>query len=309
MRSGVPILCAFTAAVAIALLCSCGRTHLVATGMPKIDGRDAYFLTSGATDFGPRYPGSVGSSRQLDWIAAEARAAGASKVYFHEFKADTPEGKIKFRNLIVEVDGASDRFVIVGAHHDTKKLTSFPDFVGANDGGSGVGLAIQMIKSICLTKSVPPHSVKFVFFDGEECFLEYSDTDGLYGSRRLANDWAKSGALDKCDGIMVLDMVGDLDLKITFPSGSDKSLTDIALDAAKDLGYESKFELYHSDVLDDHKPFQDKGIPAIDFIDFDYGPENRYWHTSADTMDKLAGESFTAVGQVALTLLWKFPFR
>ncbi len=309
MRPGVPILCALAAAAIALPLFSCGRHPAATAQIPKIDGRDAYFIADGATDFGPRYTGSKGSARQLDWIAAEARVAGAAKVRFHEFYQNTPEGRLKFRNLVVDVTGASDRFVIVGAHHDTKKLAAFPDFVGANDGGSGVAMAIQMIKSICMSKSVPPHSVKFVFFDGEECFLEYSDTDGLYGSRRLAKDWDAAGLLKNCDGIILLDMIGDADLKVEFPADSDPQLLEIAMAAAEEYGYKDNFAVSATSVLDDHKPFQQRGVPAIDFIDFSYGPENRYWHTSADTMDKLAGESFTKVGQVAMALLWRMPFR
>lgn len=308
MRFGVPVFCVL-AVMAVLSLSSCGRRLVATPEPPKVDGRDAYFLADGATDFGSRHPGSPGSVRQLEWIAAEARAAGVAKVSFHEFTENTPEGRIKFRNLIVDVRGASDRFVIVGAHHDTKKLAAFPDFAGANDGGSGVGLAIQMFRSICFNKAVPPHSVKFVFFDGEECFLEYSKTDGLYGSRRLAKDWAASGLLAKCDGMILLDMVGDKDLKISFPANSDGELVEIALKAAGELGYADNFGVSPVDMLDDHKPFADLGIPSIDFIDFEYGPENRYWHTSADTIDKLAGESFTKVGQVAMALLWRMPFR
>jgi glutaminyl-peptide cyclotransferase len=166
-----------------------------------------------------------------------------------------------------------------------------------------------MMKSIRLSKSVPPHSVKFVFFDGEECFLEYSKTDGLYGSRRLSEKWAASGLLEKCDAMILLDMVGDADLKIRFPTGSDKTLVDLAFQAADKFGVREYFSMADGDMLDDHRPFQDKGVPSIDFIDFDYGPSNRYWHTSADTKDKLAGESFTIVGRVALQVLWNVPFR
>lgn len=310
MRNGAPISLLALAALALALTpISCGRQLKATPEIPKIDGRDAYFITDGATDFGPRPPGSKGSSRQLDWIAAEARVAGAKSVKLQQFVENTPEGRVKFSNLVVDVQGASDRFLAIGVHHDTKKLSAFPDFVGANDGGSGVGLAIQLIKTICLKKTVPPHSLKFVFFDGEECFLEYSDNDGLYGSRRIAKAWAADGTLKNCDGVIVLDMVGDADLKIEFPSDSDPQFVEIALKAAAELGWQDNFVLSDKAVLDDHKPFQRLGVPAIDFIDFEYGPENRYWHTSADTMDKLAGESFTKVGQVVLNLIWLAPFR
>ena len=300
---------ALPGAMALLLLASCERRPAASPAPPEISGLTAYQLTKAAVDFGPRPAGSEASLRMLEWIAAEARTAGASKVYFDEFQESTYVGKIKFRNLVVEIEGASERFLIVGAHHDTKRLVTEPGFLGANDGGSGVGMALEMMKKICLTKSVPPHSLKFVFFDGEECFVEYSATDGLFGSRKLAKEWAAKGLLSKCDGMILLDMIGDADLNIAFPADSDKALMELALKTAKEKGYSDKFSLYELDMVDDHRPFQEQGVPAIDFIDFSYGSQNHYWHTAGDTMDKLAGESFTAVGQIVMEMLWRIPVR
>jgi hypothetical protein len=52
-------------------------------------------------------------------------------------------------------------------------------------------------------------------------------------------------------------------------------------------------------MYDDHIPFVQMGIPAIDIIDFDYP----YWHTTKDTLDKVSAESLEAVGKTLETWL------
>ena len=51
---------------------------------------------------------------------------------------------------------------------------------------------------------------------------------------------------------------------------------------------------------DDHIPFAREGVPVADLIDYSYGPNNAYWHTPQDTMDKLSAESLKIVGSVVL---------
>jgi Zn-dependent M28 family amino/carboxypeptidase len=54
-------------------------------------------------------------------------------------------------------------------------------------------------------------------------------------------------------------------------------------------------------MLDDHVPFRERGIPAIDIIDFDYP----YWHTTQDTADKVSAESLERVGRTLEAFLEK----
>ncbi len=294
------------AALALPLLsCSPARP---ASPPPVVDGEAALAFAAKAVAFGPRPSGSAACEAQAKWIMAEAKAVGADRVAELSFSQDTVAGRIKFWNILAEIEGDSSRFVIVAAHHDTKKLSSV-DFIGANDGASGVGLLLSMIKAVKASGSKPPFTLRFIFFDGEECFLRYSDTDGLYGSRRLAKDWAVSRELRNCEAMILMDMVGDADLGIAFPEGDDKRLVSLALSAAESLGKSSLFKRSENGILDDHRPFQDLGVPAIDFIDFEYGPSHRYWHSSADTMDKLSAQSLKTAGDVAFRLLWALSAR
>jgi Zn-dependent M28 family amino/carboxypeptidase len=77
-------------------------------------------------------------------------------------------------------------------------------------------------------------------------------------------------------------------------------------DVAAKLGYGQHFTDTEGWIGDDHLPFVEKDIPAIDLIDFNYGPGNEFWHTPDDTMDKLAPRSFQIVGDVLLAVVHRF---
>ncbi|MCK5844013.1 MAG: Zn-dependent exopeptidase M28 [Victivallales bacterium] len=252
---------------------------------------------------GPRPSGSDGALKTAVWIKSEIKKI-PYPVEIREFRGKTPEGTTVFRNVVAGIPGRSGRFVLIGCHYDTKRLAATPDFQGANDGASGVGLVLAMMRAAKDFGKKPPLSLKFVFFDGEECFVEYSKNDGLYGSRRLAEEWKKDGSLKKCAAVIILDMVGDKDLNITIPSGADPVLRRKLLKIAAKLHCAANFAEHTSDILDDHTPFQNEGIPTLDIIDFEFGPSNLYWHTKADTLDKISPKSLKIVGDAALRLVW-----
>ncbi|MEM4247939.1 MAG: M28 family peptidase, partial [Candidatus Nanoarchaeia archaeon] len=58
-------------------------------------------------------------------------------------------------------------------------------------------------------------------------------------------------------------------------------------------------------ILDDHVPFQELGIPAIDLIDFNYGPSNLYWHSAEDKLENISAENIGIVANVTLGMLIK----
>jgi Zn-dependent M28 family amino/carboxypeptidase len=88
-------------------------------------------------------------------------------------------------------------------------------------------------------------------------------------------------------------MIGDRDLKIFWEKNSDLTLSKEIWDVAKELGYSSQFIAWENRrILDDHVPFLQAGIPAVDIIDFDYP----YWHTTEDSIDKISAESLNIVG-------------
>lgn len=182
--------------------------------------------------------------------------------------------------------------IILGAHYDTRMYADAdPDpaqhgnvVPGANDGASGVAVLLELARSLP-EETVP---VWLVFFDAEDNG-RIEGWDWILGSR----EFVKNNPVQP-RAVVIVDMIGDADLNIYKERNSNPDLTDEIWAVAKELGYESKFipEYKHS-MIDDHTPFLEAGIPAIDIIDFDYP----YWHTIQDTPDKVSAESLQAVGE------------
>jgi Zn-dependent M28 family amino/carboxypeptidase len=210
------------------------------------------------------------------------------------------------KNLIARFPGSSGKAVVFSGHYDTKVMPA-SGFVGANDGGASAGLLLEMARAVSLRKRV--HDVWLVWFDGEEAYVDYTLTDGLYGSRRLARRWHQDGTLKRIVALINVDMIGDRDLGILREEYSDPRLVDLIWKTAARLGLGRHFLNRRGAVLDDHYPFVELGVPAVNLIDFDYGPNNAYWHTPADTVDKLSPASFAAVGRVLLEVLAELERR
>ena len=154
---------------------------------------------------------------------------------------------------------------------------------GANDGASGVAVLLE------LARTLPADSVPtwLVFFDTEDNG-RVEGWDWILGSRAFAEE-----VTVQPQAVVIVDMIGDSDLNIYYEKNSDPTLRAEIWSTAADLGYDKQFiqeEKYN--MLDDHTPFVEKGIPAVDMIDFDYP----YWHTVQDTPDKVSAESLKAVG-------------
>ena len=291
-------------AIIITLLSACSDSDTLSTApAPKIDANFAYKMVEKCSSIAPRGNGSEGTSKCINFLSEEITRLSLP-VTIDKWSETTPDGTVEFANIMTEIKGQSSDFILIGSHYDTKKLISVPDFAGANDGGSSTGVLLAIIKAVTEQNEIPPLTLKFVFFDGEECFLNYTENDGLYGSRHLASKWDADGTLKRCKAVIILDMIGDKDLNITIPSGADKKLTSTLLRIAEKQKASHFFSKYKNDVIDDHTPFQKRNIPTIDIIDFEFGKNNRYWHTSADTIDKISPASLETVGNTTLELLW-----
>jgi Zn-dependent M28 family amino/carboxypeptidase len=132
---------------------------------------------------------------------------------------------------------------------------------------------------------------------------EWTETDSTYGSRHLAAKWLADGTLARVKALINIDMIGDKDLDISNDENSSPSLRQSVSEIASRLGYSKYFRRDPGAIEDDHKPFADAGVNAIDIIDLDYGPNGSYWHTAQDTPDKLSAHSFQVVGDVVSELL------
>jgi len=201
------------------------------------------------------------------------------------------------KNIIARFPGSSGRAIAITGHYDTKLFTSFR-FVGANDGGSSTGFLLELAR--VLAGKPRKDDVYLVWFDGEEAFGEWSSTDGVYGSRHLAQKWQADGTARRLKALINVDMIGDRDLEIAKETYSSPELGRLVWKVAADLGCGRRFPNSQLAIEDDHMPFRRIGVPALDLIDFDYGPDHSWWHTEEDTMDKLSAQSFLIVGDVLL---------
>jgi len=252
---------------------------------------------------GERVAGTEGGKQAAREIERRLRAVGIPVVR-DEFEEITPEGRRRFVNLVATIPGSDDRILLIGGHYDTKAGIS-PEFVGANDGGSSTAVLLELARVLAgRARSGPAKWI--VFFDGEECLRSYGPHDGLHGSRHLARRLILSGQRARVKAAIIVDMVGDRDLKLTIPVNSDGNLVGLLEDCARKLGWETYVGRYPGEILDDHVPFLAAGIPAIDVIDFQYGSgpgRNDYWHTPADSLEHVSARSLEVVGRLVLCMV------
>ena len=237
---------------------------------------------------GPRPAGSPAQQRQQEVIAGELRSLGL-EVVEHDFVARTPKGGVPMKNIIAKLPGEGNRVVVVSGHYDTFHRPGL-HFVGANDGGSSAAFLLALAG--VLAARPLKDSVWLVFFDGEESSVSWQDNDHTYGSRRLASKWSSDGTASRIKALLNVDMIGDENLRLTPERHSTAWLRELVASTAAKLGYGSIFASRSPAYIeDDHVPFLEAGIHAVDLIDFDYGPSNSYWHTEEDTADKLSAKS------------------
>lgn len=265
-------------------------------------GKDALEQANRVIALGPRPCGSEAHQRTEALIVDKLISSGVAVDQNH-FTAKTPNGSVAMNNIIGRIPGhggGSPRTIILATHYDTKLVRDFR-FVGANDGGSGTGLLMALAP--LLVKKNYRHNIWLVFLDGEEAFREWTATDSLYGSRQLAAELKTRGTAPQVGAFILLDMIGDADLGVLQDSNSTPWLRDLVWKTAARLGYSKNFLGTGTAMEDDHIPFVKAGIPSVDLIDFDYGPNHSYWHTVYDTADKLSAQSLQIVGDVVLETL------
>jgi glutaminyl-peptide cyclotransferase len=249
------------------------------------------------TEMGPHPSGSVAIKRAQDYLEKELKSYGL-KVTEDSFVGQTPKGAVPMKNIIGEVAGEKPEVVLITGHYDTKRQAGF---VGANDGGSSAATVLEMARALSKTK--PQYTLWFVLFDGEEAVVEWSGTDNTYGSRHLVAKLRNDGTLAHVRAMLLVDMIGDKNLDIQREGGSTRWLVDAIWEAAWKAGYAKNFLRDEHFISDDHQPFIEAGIPAVDLIDFDYGADNAYWHSNQDTLDKISGDSMKAVGDAVIGAL------
>jgi glutaminyl-peptide cyclotransferase len=253
---------------------------------PKVDRFDAdaaYALVREQVELGPRPAGSK-----------------QSRVLAQRLRRMLPNGRFEpvpggLRNVVGRVPGRDpDRFVVVGAHYDTKDI---PGFVGAVDGASGTAVAAQLAKTL-KPRQIDP-TVVFIMFDGEE--VPAGVPDGQFLQRGIRGSKAAAPRYKDAEAMILLDFVGEKGLRIPRESYSNEGLWQKLRAAAREVGVAKVFpaEDLGGGIQDDHIPFIRQGVPSIDLIDFDFP----CWHRRCDDLSRISARSLDASGETVFQLL------
>jgi Zn-dependent M28 family amino/carboxypeptidase len=206
-------------------------------------------------------------------------------------------------NLIAELPGTRPEWIGFGTHYDTKLLDD-TRFVGANDGASGAALLLELARQLALVRR--PYGVRLLFLDGEESFgPRITPEDGLYGSRALADEMARSGELERARAMVVVDMVADADLDLVDDRNSSPRLRRLLRQAAGQIGAEPVLERGPQiPIVDDHIPFRERGVESVlCIIDLRYGDltiPGPLWHTAEDRLEAVSSASLNTVGRLVV---------
>lgn len=266
----------------------------------QVDAARAYQHLKKLVEIGPRPSGSEAIKKTQNYITGELKSYGL-KVIEDSFPADTTRGQVAMKNITGELPGRRSEVVLISGHYDTKLQAGF---VGANDGGSSTAAVLEMARVLAKTK--PDYTVWFVFFDGEEAFVDWSANNGMdntYGSRHMVSKLRTDGTLQRVKAMVLVDMIGDKNLDLLMDAESTPWMVNVVWKIARQIGHSRHFIEAEGGYSDDHIPFKDAGVPVVDLIDFNYGPSNRYWHTNEDSLDKVSGESVKVIGDVVIASL------
>ena len=269
----------------------------------SFSGERAYQEVEALLTISPRDAGTPQGHAAAHYLATRLAGLGI-EAELDPFTDMTPVGSKEMINVMGRLKGSSDEWIILASHFDT--MPGIAHFYGANDSGSSCGVLLELarvLKPITLT-----HNILFVFFDGEEGIANYKPGDGLHGSRYLASKIYAQGERDQYKVMILLDMVGDRDLTYTIPLNSSAHLMQLLKEVSDELQVSHLIEFTDLYIIDDHVPFQQIGIPAIDLIDFYYGSEpqsNDYWHTDQDNLDHISAKSLQISGEITLRMLQK----
>ncbi len=260
------------------------------TGETQFDGANALALVAEQTDMGARYPGSAGHLQLREWIADNLTEMGWEVV-----REEFDYLGFTAQNIYGIANAGKGAPIFIAAHYDTRARADQSSgqedmpVIGAVDGGSGVAVLLELARTLDL--ELIENEIRLVFFDVED-----NGSGGIAGWDWIAGSRFSAENLDTIPQALILvDMVGQIDQELYFEGNSDPELQAELWQIAADLGYADSFITTQKyNMIDDHVPFAQRGIPAIDIIDFDYP----YWHTVEDTIDKMSAESLAEVGLV-----------
>jgi Zn-dependent M28 family amino/carboxypeptidase len=290
--------------VAASIASAAPLQHIDASDLPADSSPPPAFNANRAMQYvkeivglGPRPIGSANHKKVENYILAHLKGDDVEQ---DSFDVHPTEGTFPVRNIIAKFPGTRDGIIVIASHYDTNWPLRNTSYIGANDGASSSALLLEIANQL-RGKKLDGYSIWLLWDDAEESMkLPWDDPESLYGVRHLAEKWKSDGSLKKIKAFILEDMIGDADLNVEHDTNSTPWLEDMIFRAATRLGYQSHFFARTMGVTDDHMPFVEQGVPSADLIDFDYGYNDVFHHTTDDTVDKLSPKSLEIVGTVTL---------
>ena len=269
-----------------------------AQSTPKVafDSNKAWEHLRKQVSIGPRPSGTPAIVETRRYIIEQLKAAGIESRE-QMFIGMTPLGEVSMVNVIATIPGKRSERIVLASHFDTKLYREFR-FVGANDGASSTAALLELGR--VLKQRANEFTIELLFLDGEEARMpEWRGNDNTYGSRHYVQASQKDTSLATLKALVLLDMIGDRDLRLRRDANSTPWLVDIVWAAAAKLGHSGTFSNELTTIEDDHIPFLRSGVPAVDLIDLD----NPTWHTPQDTIEFVSARSLQTVGDVVVAAL------
>lgn len=280
---------------------------------PLFDADSAYSYVKAQVDFGPRTPGSKAHAACADYLTAKLRSFGFDVQVQNGTVTTFDKKKFILKNIIASYKPETQTRILLSSHWDTRpfadrdtKDTDKP-IDGANDGASGVGVALEIARQI--SASNPSVGVDIIFFDIEDYGTSGEDESWCLGSQYWANNLHKPNYTAKFGVLM--DMVGAPGAM--FPKEQNSvdyasAAVDKVWATAAKIGYSNYFtpQVRNFVGIDDHIYVNKAGIPCIDIIEFNQttGGFGEYHHTHKDNMDVIDRNTLKAVGQTLLEVIY-----
>ncbi len=287
---------------------SCG-TKIDQTKVPVFDGERAYEYLEKQVSYGPRVPGSENAANCREYFLSFFDSLGIkvdTLQFIHNSKVSgKPVTMINVIASIDPVDRNDSKRYLLAAHYDSRPRAEYdanPEkrenwIDGANDGASGVAVLMELAN--LFVSQNPQVGIDLLLLDGED-FGRPGDLDEYFLG---AKDFVKRGIKGKYEFALVIDMIGDSDLKIYREEHSNKyspEITNLVWNTAAKLGETVFVDSVKYAIYDDHLSFMIIKLQSAVIIDFDY----KYWHTTLDNADKCSAASLESVGRVVAELMY-----
>ena len=299
-----------------------GKAQDAAVQTPAFSGDSAWSFIEKQVSFGPRVPGTPSQTACAGWLTAKFRSYGAD-VTVQQATVKVFDGTtVPMKNIIARYQPEKSNRILLMAHWDSRPFadqdadSSKRDIPipGANDGGSGVGVLLEIARA--LQQQPTPLGIDLVLFDVEDYGApSHREVEGKPEYWCLGSQyWAKNPHIPGYFarfGIL-LDMVGAPNATFTLEEVSRfyaQSVVDKVWTAGNNLGYGRFFSYQKTpQLIDDHRYINEIiGIPSIDIIQNDASTDSgfgSFWHTQSDNMSNVSRETLTAVGCTVLRVIY-----